>query len=100
MAWLIACPYHKTGVFGLLLLFFLLFFQPTLHGSNEQNNYLKKSILLLKYKLGRSNSFTSNYFVLESNLYHQITYSLFIMCCLYGSSFLPYGRFYNRLGGN
>jgi hypothetical protein len=22
------------------------------------------------------------------------------MCCLYGASFLPYGRFYNRLGGN
>jgi hypothetical protein len=22
------------------------------------------------------------------------------MCCFYGSSFLPYGRFYNRLGGN
>ena len=25
MAWLIACPYHKTGILGLLLLFFLLF---------------------------------------------------------------------------
>jgi len=22
------------------------------------------------------------------------------MCCLYTASFLPYGRFYNRLGGN
>jgi hypothetical protein len=22
------------------------------------------------------------------------------MACLYGSSFLPYGRFFNRLGGN
>ena len=34
------------------------------------------------------------------NLYHQMTYAIFIGCCLYAASFLPYGRFYNRLGGN
>ena len=34
------------------------------------------------------------------NLYHQFTYGLFICCGLYAESFLPYGRFYNRLGGN
>ena len=34
------------------------------------------------------------------NLYHQIMYALFVCCCLYAASFLPYGRFYNRLGGN
>jgi hypothetical protein len=100
MAWLIACPYHKTGVFGLLLLFFLLFFQPTIHGTNEQNNYLKRSVLFLRSKIKRSNAYTSTYFILEANIYHQFTYTLFIGCCLYGSSFLPYGRFYNRLGGN
>ena len=100
MAWLMACPFHKTGVFGLLLLFFLIFYQPTIHGLNEQNNYLKKSVLFLKNKIKRSNSFTNNYFILESNLYHQTTFVLFVFCCLYGSSFLPYGRFYNRLGGN
>jgi hypothetical protein len=100
MAWLIACPYHKTGVFGLLLLFFLLFFQPTIHGTNEQNNYLKRSVLFLRNKLKRSNTYVSSYFILEANVYHQFTYTLFVMCCLYGASFLPYGRFYNRLGGN
>jgi len=100
MAWLIACPYHKTGVFGLLLLFFLLFFQPTIHGTNEQNNYLTRSIFFMKSKVRRSNTFISTYFILESNLYHQLTYGLFVGCILYGASFLPYGRFYNRLGGN
>ena len=25
---------------------------------------------------------------------------MFIMCALYTNTFLPYGRFYNRLGGN
>jgi hypothetical protein len=35
MAWLIICPHHKTGIFGLLYFFLILFFQPLLHGSNE-----------------------------------------------------------------
>ena len=100
MAWLIACPYHKTGVFGLLLLFFLLFYQPVIHGTNEQNNYAKKDTILLSNITQRSDNFVSSYFILESNLYHLTTYSFFIISCLYGSSFLPYGRFYNRLGGN
>ena len=54
----------------------------------------------MRNKIKRSNIYVSNYFLLEANLYHQFTYTLFIGCILYGSSFLPYGRFYNRLGGN
>ena len=34
------------------------------------------------------------------NNYHQFTYTFYIACCLYVISLLPYGRFYNRLGGN
>ena len=34
------------------------------------------------------------------NLFFQTTYAFFVMSALYTSSFLPYGRFYNRLGGN
>ena len=37
---------------------------------------------------------------IETNLYYQLTYLLFCLSALYCSSFLPYGRFYNRLGGN
>jgi hypothetical protein len=29
-----------------------------------------------------------------------MVYAFFIVCALYTSSFLPYGRFYNSLGGN
>jgi hypothetical protein len=36
----------------------------------------------------------------ELNLYTQLTFWLFFMCMLYASSFLPYGRFYNRVNGN
>lgn len=100
MAWLIACPYHRTGIFGLLFFFFSLFFQPVLHGTSEQNNYNKRVLLFTKQKLNRYNMFSASYFNLEMNIYHQITYGLFIGCCLYVASFLPYGRFYNKIGGN
>ena len=100
MAWLISCPHHKTGIFGLLFFFFILFYQPTLHGTSDQNNYNKRSLLFIKHKLKRFNFFSANYINLEMNLYHQTTYALFIGCCLYASSFLPYGRFYHRIGGN
>jgi len=100
MAWLIACPHHKTGIFGLLFFFLILFYQPTLHGTTEQNNYNKRSLLFMKTKLKCSKFFSGSYINLEINLYHHTTYSFFVCCCLYAASFLPYGRFYNRLGGN
>jgi len=100
MAWLIACPHHKTGIFGLIFFFFVLFHQPTLHGVSEQNNYLKRSLLFLRKKLGKSSFYASSYTNQEINLYYQTFYGFFIGCALYTSSFLPYGRFYNRLGGN
>jgi hypothetical protein len=100
MAWLIACPHHKTGIFGLLFFFIVLFYQPALHGTTEQNNFNKRNQLFLKTTLRSSKFFSSSYIHLEMNLYHHITYSLFVCCALYAASFLPYGRFYNRLGGN
>lgn len=100
MAWLIACPHHKTGIFGLLFFFFVLFYQPTLHGTLEFLDYNKKSLTLLKYKLNRSNFFPASYLNYEFNTYYMFTYFFFLGCCLYATSFLPYGRFYNRLGGN
>jgi hypothetical protein len=100
MAWLIVCPHHKTGIFGLLFFFFVLFHQPVLHGTTEQNAYTKRNLMFLKYVLKRDTIFSSNYINIEINLYQQLTYGFFIMCALYTSSFLPYGRFYNRLGGN
>lgn len=100
MAWLIACPHHKTGIFGLLFYFFVLFYQPVLHGTSSQNNYNKRILLLLSSKLNRHGLYSAEYSNLETNYYHQFTYGLFIGSCLYAASFLPYGRFFNRLGGN
>jgi len=102
MGWLIVCPHHKTGIFGLLYFFFVLFHQPTLHGVSEYNLYRKKKVLLTTFfSIGRKKNFLKNsYSNSELNVYFQTTYALFVMSALYTSSFLPYGRFYNRLGGN
>jgi quinol-cytochrome oxidoreductase complex cytochrome b subunit len=100
MAWLIACPHHKTGIFGMIFYFVILFFQPTLHGTGDQHNYNKRILLFINYKFKKTYFFSPSYVNIEINIYHQFTYFIFIMCCLYATSFLPYGRFYNRLGGN
>jgi hypothetical protein len=84
----------------LVFFFFVLFHQPTLHGVSEQNNYFRRSLLFLRKKLNKINFYVSSYTNQEINLYYQIFYGFFIGCALYTTSFLPYGRFYNRLGGN
>lgn len=100
MSWLISCPHHKTGIFGLILYFVILFYQPVLHGANEFNDYCRRSLTILTPKFKKSGVMVNQYYNIENTLYTQQTYALFVMCCLYTTSFLPYGRFYNRLGGN
>ncbi|RYE12940.1 MAG: hypothetical protein EOP34_09830 [Rickettsiales bacterium] len=77
-----------------------MFHQPTLHGMNDINNQYQRRLLLFRFVYKKKDFFVKNYFNPELSLYFQFTYATFIMCALYTSSFLPYGRFYNRLGGN
>jgi len=100
MAWLIICPHHKTGIFGLLYFFLILFFQPLLHGSNEENEYFKRSFTFLSRKINKAHILANNYVLVDNNLYTMTTFYFFVMACLYTTSFLPYGRFYNRVRGN
>jgi len=51
-----------------------------------------------KYK--RTGLFTQVINNLEFNMYYQSLYFFFIGAFFYTTSSLPYGRFYNRLGGN
>ena len=76
--------------------------QPTLHGINESLNFdKKKNKLLLFVKWGKPFNYKLNWVSnTELNLFHNITYTFFIICILYTTTFLPYGRFYNRIGGN
>jgi quinol-cytochrome oxidoreductase complex cytochrome b subunit len=112
MAWLIVCPSHKPGLFGLVYFFFAIFYQPNLHGMTEMRNYKINSICKkhwTKYHDSRYTIFDedecvyifkSSRYSVESSLWHQITYSVFIMSVFYTTTFLPFGKFYNRLGGN
>jgi len=100
MAWLIACPYHRIGVFGLIVFFISLYYQPNLHSNSFDENYNRKIVVVTK--LGRRSLETYNSYKLstELNILEQYMFIFFIGACLYASSYLPYGRFYNRLGGN
>lgn len=100
MAWLLVCPYHKTGLFGLFLFFFILYYQPVLYGINEQTNYLYQPLYTLKKRTEKTNFYLNNTLTQELNLHYQLFYGFFVGCALYTSSFLPYGKFYNRIGGN
>ena len=96
MAWLIVCPHHKTGIFGLLYFMIILFYQVNIHAKSEVFNYQLTS-----------NIFNSNNFFfktknlnLDVNLFNQLAFWFFFMALMYCTTFLPYGRFYNRLDGN
>ena len=100
MAWLVVCPYHKTGVFGLIFFFFILFHQPTLHGLGAQSKFLARPTPVYQLLGAKSRVYVPNQTPVEINLFYQIFFFFFLMCALYTSSFLPYGKYYNRLGGN
>jgi quinol-cytochrome oxidoreductase complex cytochrome b subunit len=100
MAWLIVCPHHTLGIFGLVYFFWVLFHQPTLHGYKEASGVLYKTSFLSWIVLRKPIFYPQKYTNTELNLYTQLTFWLFFMCMMYASSFLPYGRFYNRVNGN
>jgi len=127
MAWLIACPYHYVGIFGLVFFFVVLYFQISLFGSSELENLkygnsvssfinelIRLSVRNNFFKYLFTTGFISN--TLKSstlkvyNSWNMINYDLsmqwlisfafFFIAILYTLSFLPYGRFYNKIGGN
>lgn len=127
MAWLIACPYHYIGIFGLIFFFVVLYFQVSLFGSSELDNLKYSNSISSLYReiffLGLNNalikkifpprllaySLTSislksynNWNSINYDMSYQwlISFSLFFLAIMYSLSFLPYGRFYNKIGGN
>lgn len=100
MAWLLACPFHIYGIFGLVYFFLILYYQPNLHGTQSQNNYSRKVLLFLFKKLNRADLQHSNFLNVEILFYFKQTFYLFMGCFFYTTSFLPYGKFFNSIGGN
>ena len=127
MAWLIACPYHYIGIFGLVFFFVVLYFQVSLFSSSELENlkysnqlyslYYQLLLFILNYSI--FNIFISKQYIEKKlkNLYLKsfnhwntinydislqwfLSFGIFLVAILYTLSFLPYGRFYNKIGGN
>ena len=121
MAWLIVCPSHRTGLFGLVYFFCILYFQPNLHanffkkpGSVNKNknsnlqlmsNYANKFLIVQSFKKIMSYFSSTFAFVYQPTqtqleFSHIYTFFIFFGAILYVCTFLPFGRFYNRVGGN
>jgi quinol-cytochrome oxidoreductase complex cytochrome b subunit len=88
MGWLIICPHHYWGIFGLVFFLLIFFFQPNL----KDKNILNKKCFFLKIKNLKLNN--------EYNFWNLFFFNIFLLSLLYTSSCLPFGRFYNRLNGN
>lgn len=111
MAWLIVCPSHRTGLFGLIFFFVILYYQPNLHanyykniGKVETNNDTDEQPTKMSnnvtnyYKSTFAYAYQPNLIQLE--LSHLCSFFIFFGAILYVCTFLPFGRFYNRVGGN
>ena len=84
MGWLILCPHHYVGIFGLVLFMVIIYFQPDL---KSKYVYTETFYLL---RLANPNMSAINICL----------FWVFVISLMYCDSFLPYGRFFNRLGGN
>lgn len=84
MGWLILCPHHYVGIFGLVLFMVIIYFQPDL---KSKYTYTETFYLL---RLANPNMSAINICL----------FWVFVISLMYCDSFLPYGRFFNRLGGN
>ena len=127
MAWLIICPYHYLGLFGLVYFFIVLYFQVSIFGSLEienlkknnslysfffeiirlfisffiKNNNLSKLTYYLNKKQNSIKSFNNwNSINYDLSIQWYLSYGLFLITLVCTLSYLPYGRFYNRIGGN
>lgn len=79
MGWLVACPHHYLGLFGLLYFPIALYYQPNIKNTRlPEGEFIQPSRSL----------------VLAGSV------AVFAMAILYSVSYLPYGKFYIRLGGN
>lgn len=104
MSWLLTCPFHYTGIIGLILFFVSFYYQPNLIGRGESDTYHSLKTLVLNFLTNKVLRYKRLFAVLRPNpdteLFYWGTYAVFLVTLWYAFSYLPYGRFFNRLGGN
>ena len=104
MGWLILCPYHYTGLLGLLFFFISFYFQPNIIARTLLDSYLIQKVFLFisyisEYLRDKGYVRLENLTV-DLDIFYKFTYFLFLMSLWYAFSYLPFGRFFNRIGGN
>ncbi len=104
MAWLVVCPFHRVGIFGLVFFFFVIYFQVSIVGTSELLGYRASHLGLVFATFSNSTKgkvITGwNRIFVENSIYYLVCYSLFLIAIGCTLTYLPYGRFYNRVGGN
>ena len=88
---------HLSGIFGLLLIFFALYHQVTLAGASDFTSKRTSTVGVFNQSQTVINTRALN---MDISLINQITFYLFIMALFYTTTFLPAGRYYQRVGGN
>ena len=104
MAWLLTCPYHYAGIAGLILFFLAFYYQPNLVGRGELELYNTIKTVVLNFlttpRLFYKRLATIYRATPDLEATYFFSYGIFLICVWYSFSYLPYGRFFNRLGGN
>lgn len=103
MSWLIICPFHRIGILGLIYFFVVIYFQPNIMGFQELYWYTAIKTYLFntaKKFINEEDLLRWQKIFIEFCIVYIFWYTIFLVSIACSLSFLPYGRFYNRLGGN
>ena len=103
MAWLIACPYHYLGIFGLVFFFLVIFFQYNIFGLGELDSYKILKDTTVTSQITKQNvvyRLQLEKVVVWHDFQWRMSFAVFLVAIAHTLTYLPYGRFYNRLGGN
>ena len=104
MSWLLSCPYHYTGIIGLILFFICFYYQPNIIGRGEDDLYRSFKTIILNFftnfELFNKKGIMLYRVVCDHDFFYFFSYAVFVVSIWYAFSYLPYGRFFNRLGGN
>lgn len=83
MSWLLFCPHHYLGIFGLIAYLLISYFQPNIFNVIfDIYNNIKLFINFVYSSLSMT------------------FYFLYILCCLYSISYLPCGKYFTYVQGN
>ena len=83
MGWLILCPYHYTGLLGLLFFFISFYFQPNIIARTLLDSYLIQKVFLFisyisEYLRDKGYVRLENLTV-DLDIFYKFTYFLFLM---------------------